>query len=135
MLSSLKNLSVTLLAMAQTRLGLLGNELQVQKILLVQLLGLLLALMLSAGLAIVLGLGLAVAVWWEQRVLVLGLSAVIFVAVALFCFLRLQRVLNPAEAAFDASLAALKDDMAMLRAATHNNQTVAGHKPTGSADE
>jgi uncharacterized membrane protein YqjE len=135
MLSSLKNLSVTLLAIAQTRLGLLGNELQAQKILLVQLLGLLLALTFCAGLAILLGLGLVVSVWWEQRVLVLGLSAVIFVALALFCFLRLQSLLNPAETAFDASLAALKDDMAMLRAATQNSQPPADQKQTGSAGE
>ncbi len=135
MLSSLKNLSVTLLAIAQTRLSLLGNELQAQKILLVQLLGLLLALMFCAGLAILLGLGLVVSVWWEQRVLVLGLSAVIFVALAIFCFLRLQSLLNPAEAAFDASLAALKDDMAMLRAATQSSEPLADQKQTGSARE
>ena len=135
MLSSLKNLSVTLLAIAQTRLSLLGNELQAQKILLVQLLGLLLALMFCTGLAILLGLGLVVSVWWEQRVLVLGLSAVIFVALALFCFLRLQSLLNPAEAAFDASLAALKDDMVMLRAATQSSEPLADQKQTGSARE
>ena len=135
MLSSLKNLSVTLLAMAQTRLSLLGNELQVQKILLAQLLGQLLALMFCAGLAILLGLGLAISVWWEQRVLVLGLSAFIFLALALFCLLRLQSLLNPPEAAFDASLAALKDDMAMLRAATQNSKPLADQKQMGSAGE
>lgn len=135
MLSSLKNLSVTLLAIAQTRLSLLGNELQAQKILLIQLLSLLLALMFCAGLAILLGLGLVVSVWWEQRVLVLGLSAIIFLALALFCFLRLQSLLNPAEVAFDASLAALKDDMAMLRAATQNSKPLADQKQTGSARE
>ena len=110
-------------------------ELQAQKILLVQLLGLLLALMFCAGLAILLGLGLAVSVWWELRVLVLGLSAVVFLALALFCFQRLQSLLNPAEAAFDASLAALKDDMAMLRAAAQNSKPPADQKQKRSTGE
>lgn len=126
MLSSLKNLSATLLAIAQTRLSLLGNELQVQKILLVQMLGLLLAMMFCAGLTILFGLGLVVSVWWEQRVLVLGMVTVVLGVVAAGCYLRLQSLLSPAHAVFDASLEALKDDMTLLRTAAQN--TMSDHK-------
>ena len=126
MLSSLKNLSATLLAIAQTRLSLLGNELEVQKILLVQMLGLLLAMMFCAGLTILFGLGLVVSVWWEQRVLVLGMVTVVLGVVAAGCYLRLQSLLSPAHAVFDASLEALKDDMTLLRTAAQN--TMSDHK-------
>lgn len=135
MLSSLKNLSVTLLAIAQTRLSLLGNELQVQKILLVQMLSLLLAMMFCAGLAILFGLGLVVSIWWEQRVLVLGMVTLVFGVVAAGCYLRLQSLLSPADAVFDASLAALKDDMALLRTAAQNSKPMSDHKPTRPAGE
>lgn len=135
MLNSLKNLSVTLLAILQTRLALLGNELQVQKILLVQLLGLLLALVFCAGLAVLLGLGLVVSVWWEHRVLVLGMSVLVFSTAALACYLRLQRLLNPVDAVFGASLAALAEDVALLRAVAQTNLTASNPKPPGSVRE
>lgn len=126
MLSSLKNLSGTLLAIAQTRLSLLGNELQAQKILLVQLAGLFLVVLFCTGLAVLSGIGLVVSVWWEQRVLVLAVLAAVFMAVAVGCYLRLKKLLNPAEEIFGASLAALQDDLAALRAAAPTNQTSSG---------
>ena len=135
MLTSLKNLSATLLAIAQTRLSLLGNELQVQKILLVQMLSLLLAMMLCAGLAMLFGLGLMVSVWWEQRVLVLGMVTVVFGVVAMACYLRLQRLLSPAHAVFGASLEALRDDMTLLRTAAQNSKPLPDHNQTRPAGE
>ena len=126
MLGSLKNISVTLLAIVQTRLSLLGNELQAQKILLVQLAGLFLVVLFSVGLAVLSGLGLVVSIWWEQRVLILGMLACIFTAIAVGCYFRLQRILSPAEAIFGASLTALQDDLAVLRAVAQTGQSAPG---------
>lgn len=128
MFGALKNISRTLLAILQTRLSLLGNELQAQKILLLQLLGLLLAMLFFSGLAVLSGLGMMVAVWWEQRVLVLGVSVTVFIAVALGCYFRLQSLLNPAEALFGASLAALQDDLTQLRTMTQTGKNASGQK-------
>ena len=128
MFGALKNISRTLLAILQTRLSLLGNELQAQKILLLQLLGLLLAMLFFSGLAVLSGLGMMVAVWWEQRVLVLGVSVTVFIAVALGCYFRLQSLLNPAEALFGASLAALQDDLTQLRTMTQTSKNASGQK-------
>lgn len=128
MFGALKNISRTLLAILQTRLSLLGNELQAQKILLLQLLGLLLAMLFFSGLAVLSGLGMVVAVWWEQRVLVLGVSVTVFIAVALGCYFRLQSLLNPAEALFGASLAALQDDLTQLRTMTQTSKNASGQK-------
>ena len=128
MFGALKNISGTLLAIFQTRLSLLGNELQAQKILLMQLLVLLLAMLFCSGLAVLSGLGLVVSLWWEQRVLVLGVSVTVFVAVALGCYLRLQSLLNPGEALFGTSLAALQDDLTQLRAMTQTGKDAAAQK-------
>ena len=128
MFGALKNISRTLLAILQTRLSLLGNELQAQKILLLQLLGLLFAMLFCFGLAVLSGLGMVVAIWWEQRVLVLGVSVTVFIAVALGCYFRLQSLLNPAESLFGASLAALQDDLTQLRTMTQTSKNASGQK-------
>ena len=117
MLSTLKNIAATLLVILQTRLELIGNELQVQKLVLARQLGLALALVFCVGLSVPLAIALAVALWWDQRVLVLGISTGLAVLIALWCYALLHRTLRTTEAVFAASLSALKDDMAQLRAA------------------
>ncbi len=117
MLNALKNIVGTLLATLQTRLALLGNELQAQKLILVQQLGLGLAMVFCLGLSVLLALALVLAVWWEQRVLVLSLSTAVFLAIALWCYAALRRTLSPDEAIFSASLTALEQDLQQLRAA------------------
>ncbi len=116
MLSTLKNIATTLLVILQTRLELLGNELQVQKLVLARQLGLALALVFCVGLSVPLAIALAVATWWDQRVLVLGISTALVVVVAIWCYALLRNTLRSTEVVFAASLAALKDDMASLRA-------------------
>jgi uncharacterized membrane protein YqjE len=118
MLATLKNIAVTLAVMFQTRLELIGNELQVQKLLLARQLGLVLLLVFCIGLAVPLGVALAVSIWWEQRVLVLGISCGLCLLAALWCLAALRKTLRTTEAMFAASLAALKDDLALLKSAT-----------------
>lgn len=130
MLSTLKNIATTLLVILQTRLELLGNELQVQKLVLARQLGLALALVFCVGLSVPLGIALAVATWWDQRVLVLGISCSVTVLIALWCYALLHRTLRTTEAVFASSLAALKDDMASLRAsATQRPGASGGNAP------
>lgn len=116
MLNTLRNIVGTLLAVLQTRLELIGNELQVQKLVLVRQLGLALALVFCVGLSVPLAIALAVATWWDQRVLVLGISTGVTVAIAIWCYVLLRNTLRSTEVVFAASVAALKDDIALLRA-------------------
>ena len=117
MLNALKNIAGTLLAALQTRLALLGNELQAQKLMLAQQLAFGLAMVFCLGLGVLLGLALLMAVWWEQRVLILGASTAVFFVLALWCYAALRRTLSPNEAVFGASMAALAQDLEQLRAA------------------
>ena len=134
MLASLKNIAVTLAVMLQTRLELIGNELQVQKLLVARQLGLGLALVFLVGLTVPLLVALAVAVWWEQRVLVLGISCSLGALGALWCFAALRRTLRVTEAMFAASLAALKDDLAALKSAAKPTAAASGAaSPAASA--
>lgn len=116
MLSTLKNIVITLLAIVQTRLELIGNELKVQRLVLARQLGLALGLVFCVGLSVPLAIALAVATWWDQRVLVLGISTALAVVIAIWCYALLRNTLRSTEVVFAASLAALKDDMASLRA-------------------
>jgi uncharacterized membrane protein YqjE len=128
MLSQLKNISVTLLAVLQTRLELVGNELQVQKLVLARQLSLALGLVLCVGLTVPLIIALAVAIWWDDRVLVLAISIGVFVAVALWCYMLLRQTMRSTEAVFAASVAALKDDLALIRASSAGLPTDPGRK-------
>jgi uncharacterized membrane protein YqjE len=123
MLDSLKNITATLLATLKTRLALLGNELQAQKIMLAQQVGLGLAMVFCFGLTVLLALALVLSVWWDQRVLVLSLSVFVFFAVALWCYVALRRTLASSHAVFDASLSALQEDLEQLRTAAGKGKT------------
>ena len=128
MLSQLKNISTTLLAVLQTRLELVGNELQVQKLVLARQLGLALVLVLCVGMTVPVLIALAVAIWWDDRVMVLAISIGVFVAVALWCYVLLRKTIHSTEAVFAASIAALKDDLALIRASATGLATEPGRK-------
>ncbi len=135
MLTAFKNMAATLLASAQTRLSLLGNELQVQKIVLVQMLAFLLAAMFCAGLVVLLAVGTMLSLWWEQRVWVLGASTAIFSVLVVWCCVRLKALLSPSEPMFASSLAALQDDLAQLRAVAGQKQQPAEQTHRGQGGE
>ena len=118
MLGTVKNIATTLIAVLQTRLELVGNELQVQKLLLIKQLGLVAGLVFCVVLSVPLAIALAVANWWDYRVLVLGISTGVAVLAGIICFVLLMRTLRTTEAAFAASVAALRDDLAVMRAST-----------------
>ena len=117
MLATLKNIAAVLAVMLQTRLALFGNELQAQKLLLAQQLGLALALVFCVGLLVPLAVALAVAIWWEQRVLVLAVSCGLCVVGAAWFFIALRRTVRQTEPMFAASLGALRGDLALVKSA------------------
>lgn len=117
-LGALKNMAVTLLSTLQTRLALLGNEVQMEKRLIAQQLGLGLALVFCLGVGVLLAVALAVQLWWEHRVAVLGVSTALFLALAAYFYAALRRTLTAKDELFSATLAELQEDLRQLKAAT-----------------
>lgn len=112
---ALKNLVATLLAIGKTRAELLVNELEEEKFRLMSLWA------KAIGAAWLFALGtvmvvccLAVA-FWEQRVLVFGLAAAVFVGVGIALYLSLRRQMAQPSKIFRGSIAELEADMAQLR--------------------
>lgn len=117
-LGALKNIAVTLLSTLQTRLALLGNEIQMEKQLIAQQLGLTLALVFCVGVGVLLAVALAVQLWWDYRVAVLGVSTAVFLTLAVYLYAALRRTLTVKDALFSATLAELQEDLRQLKTAT-----------------
>ena len=113
--ATLKSLSATLLAIGQTRLELLGNELEAQKLHVLRLLLMAQAMLFCAALAVLLLVALVALVWWDQRVGVVAGFAALFVAAAVFLYRAVQRAMNTPEPAFGATLAELREDVRRLK--------------------
>jgi len=115
---ALKNLVATLLAIGKTRAELLVNELEEEKFRLMSLWA------KAIGAAWLFALGtimviccLAVA-FWEQRVLVFGVAAVLFLGVGFMVFASLRRQMAQPSKIFRGSLAELEADVEQLRRVT-----------------
>ncbi|MBK1680320.1 phage holin family protein [Rhodocyclus tenuis] len=112
-----QRLATTLLASGRTRLELLGNELEEEKLRLIRVALLGQALMLCAGIAAVLGFALLALSFWEQRLLIIGGGALGFLFAAALFYASLQRALARPQPLFNASVAELEEDLRQLRAA------------------
>jgi uncharacterized membrane protein YqjE len=113
--TALKNLVATLLAIGKTRAELLVTELEEEKFRLMSLWA------KAIGAAFLLALGVVMAVccvalaFWEQRIVVFGIFAVLFVGGGLFLVGSLKRQASQPSKMFKASLSELETDMAQLR--------------------
>lgn len=113
--SALKNLVATLLAIGKTRAELLVTELEEEKFRLMSLWA------KAIGAAFLLALGVVMLVccialaFWEQRVIVFGLFAALFVVGGLVLASSLKRQASQPSKMFKASLSELEADMAQLR--------------------
>ena len=127
--AALRDIAATLLESGHTRLSLLGNEIEVQKRRALRELLLAQALLFCLMLGVLLGVALLTALFWEQRLLVLGALTVLFLGLAAGLFARLQRVKVEAEPVFAGSLAELQEDLRQLRAASQATAApgAAGH--------
>lgn len=118
MFVSLKNLILTLLAIGKTRAELLVTEVEDEKLRLMSLW----AKAVGAVFLFAVGLMMLVAfialVFWEQRILVVGLAAGLFLVTGLLLVSALRRQIVQPSKLFRASLTELETDMAQLRQAT-----------------
>ena len=120
--AAVRNICTTLLSTGQTRLALLGNELETEKRRALQQLGLTLALIFCLGMALLMGCGLLLVLLWEQRTAALGLLTLLFLALGVYCQFALRRAGQSAEPMFAASLAELQEDLRQLKKATSDGQ-------------
>lgn len=117
---AVRRVLVTVLAMGQTRLELIGNEIQIEKHRALQQLAQALVAVFCLCMALLLGVGLVLALWWEQRVPVLGGLIVLFLITAGALFYAIRHARHAQEHPFAASLAELQEDLRQLKAAaTH----------------
>jgi len=115
--------AITLLALGQTRLELLGNELEVARIKATSQLVLAIAVLFCAGLGLVLSVtGLAL-LFWEQRLLLVAASCALVWALAAYFYFVMRRHSRQSEPLFNASLAELQEDLRQLKAASARGQT------------
>lgn len=118
----MKNIAATLVEMGNTRLELLGNEIETEKWRALRLLLLTQALIFCLGLGALLVLMLIVMLWWDQRIVVLALLAFLFLGLAGFLYAAVQRSMQRPDPIFAASLTELQEDLRQLRAASGHVQ-------------
>lgn len=117
-IAALKRVAETLLTIGQTRLQLIGNEIQIEKHrALQQLLRTLLAVVF-ASLALVVGIGLLLVLMWEQRVAVLGVLFLVLMGIAVWLGWSVKQSADTEDHPFAASLAELQADLQQLKAAS-----------------
>jgi uncharacterized membrane protein YqjE len=120
--SAAKAKAVTLLAIGQTRLELLGNELELGRLSAMRQAMLALAMMFCIGLGVVLTIvGLSL-LFWEQRLMVVALSGALVWVLALYFYIGLRQGAKTTEPLFSASLAELQEDLRQLKAATRHGR-------------
>ncbi len=117
LLSALRGTATTLLATARTRVELVGNELETERIRLVRSLVLGIAALFCLGVGILLLVGLALVLYWESRIALLAVLGAAFVVAGLLLFVSMKRA-NGRRQAFAATIAELEEDLRQLRAAT-----------------
>lgn len=123
LLASLQNLSITLMAMLQTRVELLGNEVEVEKLRIMRMLLLAQALMFTATIAALLFVALLTLWLWELRLGVLGVFTVGFAICAVLAYRALMQMARRDDSPFAASLGELRDDLQRLREASGHART------------
>lgn len=114
--SALKNICATLLDTGKTRLELLANEFEEEKLRAARLIlvALGMAFFLSAGTLIV--VLFLTALFWDDRLVVLGASGAFFLLLGFVLFGLFKRLLQRPEKAFAASIAELQEDLRQLKA-------------------
>jgi uncharacterized membrane protein YqjE len=121
-MAALKNIAATLLATLQTRLALVANEIQVEKQHALQQFRLVLSLVICLGLGLLLAVAWVVVLWWEQRVLVLGVFSALFLGLAGYFYAALGRSSAASVPLLAVSLAELQEDLQQLKKAAGHEQ-------------
>ena len=120
--SALKSLGTTLLASGKTRLELLSNEIETEKLRALQLVLVSQAMAFCFALGIILAVIFLVVLFWEQRTMVLGIFTLVFFALGGFFLTRLKQATQRSDKVFSASIEQLQEDIRQLKSLT-------GHEP------
>lgn len=120
--AALKNIAATLLVSGKTRLELLGNEIEEEKLRAIQLILMAQGMVFCFGVGVILIIALLVAAFWENRVALLGASVVFFLALGWVFYAMFKRATHRTDRVFSASIAELQEDIRQLKEA-------AGHEP------
>jgi uncharacterized membrane protein YqjE len=113
--AALKNSVATLIAIGKTRAELLVTELEEEKIRLMSLWSKAIGAAFMLAVGVVLAIFCLALAFWEQRVIVFGIFAVLFIGGALFLIASLKQQASQPSKMFRASLSELEADMALLR--------------------
>ena len=113
--AALKNSLATLIAIGKTRAELLVTELEEEKLRLMSLWSKAIGAAFMLAVGVVLAIFCLALAFWEQRVLLLGVFAALFIAGAMFLIASLKRQTAQPSKMFRASLSELEADMALLR--------------------
>ena len=113
--TALKNFVATLLAIGKTRAELLVTELEEEKLRFLSLCAKALGALFLLALGVVMTVCCVALAFWEQRVIVFGIFAVLFVGGGFVLVSSLKRQVSQPSKMFKASLAELEADMAQLR--------------------
>jgi uncharacterized membrane protein YqjE len=113
--AALKNSVATLIAIGKTRAELFVTELEEEKLRLVSLWSKVIGAAFMLAVGVVLAIFCLALAFWEHRVIVFGMFAVLFIGGALFLIASLKRQTAQPSKMFRASLSELEADMALLR--------------------
>lgn len=115
LMESLRRLADTLLAIFQTRIELLSNEIEEERLRIAQMLLYGSVALLFFGLAIIMLTVFFVVLFWDSnRMLVLGGFAALYFVAGLLVWNALRRMAREKSKLFSASLAELADDRDLL---------------------
>ena len=112
-----KGIAATILAGGKTRLELLGNEIEVEKLRAMQLILMAQGMVFCFGVGTLLVVALFTALFWDSRLLVLGASATLFLVFGGVFYTLFKRATHRPEHIFAASIAELQEDLRQLKAA------------------
>ena len=125
LMGSLRQLISTLTAIVSTRLELLANELQEERLRLTQMLFFSLCTLFLFGIGIVLLVAFVVVLFWdEHRLAVLGFMSVLFLALGTVTALMLRNQSLTRTKLFDTSLAELVKDREQLNASQNKAESL-----------
>ena len=113
--AALKNSVATLIAIGKTRAELLVTELEEEKLRLMSLWSKAIGAAFMLAVGVVLAIFCLALAFWEHRVFVFGIFAVLFIGGALLLIASLKRQTAQPSKMFRASLSELEADMALLR--------------------
>ena len=120
--AALKNIAATLLTSGKTRLELLGNEIEVEKLRAVQLVLMAQAMVFCFGVGAVLAVVLLAELFWDSRFLLLGTLVGLFLILGGVFYVMFKRATHRPDRVFAASIAELQEDIRQLKEAV-------GHEP------